>query len=74
LKKAKFSISIYPGAVGSTALAFILPCVFHLKICWDDLHPLIIAKDIFIIVFGIVAGVISVIAVILRIASGNAGG
>ncbi|WAQ95755.1 AVT3-like protein [Mya arenaria] len=61
----------FNGAVGSTALAFILPCLFHLKVCWHDLHPVFKAKDILIIIFGVCAGCVSVVAVIQRIASGE---
>lgn len=62
-------ISAFVGALGSTVLAYILPCLFHLRLCWTDLPTPIIAKDITIIVMGIgcgVAGVYSVLDQIIR--------
>lgn len=57
----------YAGAVGSSVLGFILPCLFHLKMCWSDLNVFVKAKDIIIVIFGVFASVISVVSVIQRI-------
>jgi solute carrier family 36 (proton-coupled amino acid transporter) len=42
------------GALGSTALAFILPAVFHFKIFYPSLSFFVKAKDVLIILFGLV--------------------
>ncbi|XP_060600506.1 proton-coupled amino acid transporter 2-like isoform X2 [Ruditapes philippinarum] len=60
-------VGAFVGAVGSSVLAFILPCLFHLRLCWNELNVFIKFKDIFIIVFGVFASIISVISVIQRI-------
>ncbi|KAL4240014.1 hypothetical protein ACF0H5_000809 [Mactra antiquata] len=60
-------VGAFVGAVGSSALAFILPCLFHLKLCWQDISVFIKIKDFIIIIFGIFASIISVISVIQRL-------
>ncbi|PVD39563.1 hypothetical protein C0Q70_02198 [Pomacea canaliculata] len=45
-------VSAFVGAVGSTVLAYILPCVFHLKLHWHHLPLLVKVKDIVIILVG----------------------
>ncbi|XP_074648360.1 uncharacterized protein LOC141903891 isoform X2 [Tubulanus polymorphus] len=57
-------ISALIGAFGSTALGFILPCIFHLRLEWNDLSVAVKIKDIFIIIIGTVGGVIGVEKVI----------
>ena len=52
------------GSVGSSLLAYILPCLFHMKICWHKLNPFIKTKDILIVVFGLIASLVSVVSVI----------
>jgi proton-coupled amino acid transporter len=42
------------GALGSTALAFILPAIFHVKIFYREISVWIIIKDILIVIFGTV--------------------
>ena len=47
------------GVIGSftgTCLCFIFPCYFHLKLRWETLSKWQVFVDVFIIVFGVVAG------------------
>ncbi|XP_060076775.1 neutral amino acid uniporter 4-like [Ylistrum balloti] len=68
--RASFAyIGGFTGAVGSSALAFILPCLFHLKLCHKDLSYGVIIKDILIIVFGCGASCISLVYVIKALVS-----
>ncbi|KAJ8318235.1 hypothetical protein KUTeg_003326 [Tegillarca granosa] len=60
-------VGAFVGAVGSSLLAYILPCVFHLKLCREDLSYFIIIKDVVIIVVGIFCSVISLYTVILSL-------
>lgn len=60
-------VGAFVGAVGSSVLAFILPCLFHLRLCWHDINIFIKLKDMIIIVFGVFASIISVISVVERI-------
>ena len=39
-----------------------------MKICWHDLNPFVKAKDIIIIIFGLVASLVSAYTVIQEIA------
>ena len=52
------------GSIGSSALAYILPCVFHLVLFKRTVHPIVVLKDILIICFGIVGGVVGLYVVI----------
>ncbi|XP_064602591.1 uncharacterized protein LOC135468322 isoform X2 [Liolophura sinensis] len=52
------------GAVGSTMLAYILPCIFHLKLAGFRLSRGIWVKNMLIVLIGICGGVMSVYAVI----------
>ncbi|XP_069124866.1 uncharacterized protein [Argopecten irradians] len=68
--RASFAyIGGFTGAVGSSALAFILPCLFHLKLCHSDLSYGVIIKDVLIIVFGCCASTISLIYVVKELVS-----
>ena len=58
-----------PGALGSTMLAYILPCLFHLKLRWQALPPAIKVKDITIIIIGVCCGAAGVYSVLLQIIS-----
>lgn len=47
------------GVIGSftgSCLCFIFPCYFHMKLRWESLSKIEVAIDVFIMVFGIVAG------------------
>ncbi|XP_077992695.1 uncharacterized protein LOC144446744 [Glandiceps talaboti] len=57
-------ITAVVGAVGSSLLAFILPCIFHLKLKWNELSKALIVKDISIIIVGTTGGIVSLVVVI----------
>ncbi|CAG5117101.1 unnamed protein product [Candidula unifasciata] len=60
-------VSAFIGAVGSSLLAYVLPCIFHLRLCWHKLGYGIRIKDICIIVFGVVASLVSLYTTILEV-------
>ncbi|XP_053391552.1 uncharacterized protein LOC123563758 isoform X2 [Mercenaria mercenaria] len=60
-------VGAFVGAVGSSVLAFILPCLFHLRLCWHEIGVFIKVKDILIIAFGVFSSIISVVSVVERI-------
>lgn len=60
-------ISAFVGALGSTMLAYILPCVFHLRLCWSHLPMCIKVKDIGIIILGLACSVTGVYSVLVQI-------
>lgn len=57
-----------PGAIGSSLLAYILPCLFHLKLCHRDLPWLVCFKDTVIIILGILCSIVSLYSVIIQLA------
>lgn len=57
-------MSAITGAIGSSMLAFILPCIFHLVLFKQTIHPIVVLKDILIILFGIVGGLVGLYVVI----------
>ncbi|KAL3876043.1 hypothetical protein ACJMK2_033929 [Sinanodonta woodiana] len=60
-------IGAFTGAVGSSMLAYILPCLFHLKICWSDIDLMTKFKDISIVIIGLFASVVSLYTVIISL-------
>ncbi|BFZ02921.1 hypothetical protein BsWGS_05960 [Bradybaena similaris] len=60
-------VNAFIGAIGSSLLAYVLPCIFHLRMCWHKLGYGIRIKDICIIVFGIVASIVSLYTTILEV-------
>ncbi|XP_028406582.1 amino acid transporter AVT3B-like [Dendronephthya gigantea] len=60
-------VSALSGSIGSSLLAFILPCAFHLIIKRDTLPTLIVAKDIILILFGIIAGIVGFVTTLIKI-------
>ena len=52
------------GALGSSLLVYVLPCLFHLKVCWNDVSRVIKVKDIALIIFGVLGAIIGVYSVI----------
>ncbi|KAK7507847.1 hypothetical protein BaRGS_00000812, partial [Batillaria attramentaria] len=60
-------ISAFVGALGSTMLAYILPCLFHLRLCWSELPLGIKVKDITIIVLGVACGIAGIYTVLVEI-------
>ncbi|KAL8618787.1 hypothetical protein ACOMHN_000215 [Nucella lapillus] len=57
-------VAAFVGAVGSIFVAYILPCLFHMKLCWSNLPPAIRLKDVFIVGLGVVFCVMGVYSVI----------
>ena len=55
------------GSIGSSLLAFILPCLFHLIIKKDSLSSCIVTKDILLTLFGIVAGIVGLVTTLIKI-------
>ena len=64
-------ISAMSGSIGSSVLAFILPCTFHLIIKKDTLPTGIVVKDIFLILFGIIGGIVGFVTTLIRIVEGK---
>ena len=60
-------VAALSGSIGSSLLAFILPCVFHLILKRDTLPTLIVAKDILLILFGIIAGIVGFVTTLIKI-------
>ncbi|KAH9498872.1 hypothetical protein Btru_004913 [Bulinus truncatus] len=60
-------VSAFVGALGSSLLAYILPCLFHLKLCGNNISFGIRLKDYSIIVFGILASIISLYTTIKEV-------
>lgn len=46
----------FVGSFTGTCLCFILPCYFHIKLKWDELHWYDIALRWFVIIFGFICG------------------
>ncbi|XP_076453103.1 uncharacterized protein LOC143288461 isoform X2 [Babylonia areolata] len=46
-------VSAFIGALGSTTVAFILPCAIHLRLCWPHLPLAVRVKDVAIVVLGL---------------------
>jgi hypothetical protein len=53
--------------MGSSVLAFILPCVFHLVLFKDSNSALVVIKNITLIVFGIVGGIVGIVITVQTI-------
>ena len=60
-------VTALSGSIGSSILAFILPCVFHLIIKRNALPSYIVTKDILLILFGTVAGIVGFVTTLIRI-------
>lgn len=60
-------ITALSGSIGSSLLAFILPCIFHLIIKRDTISTGIVVKDIMLILFGIVAGLVGFVTTLIKI-------
>lgn len=59
------------GALGCNAMAFILPTIFHIKICWTRLGTLTILRDALIALFGTLALVVCTYTTVLKIVRGE---
>ena len=63
--KNKFAyVSALTGSLGSSVLAYILPCIFHIVLYKNTNSVAVVIKDIIIVVFGIVGGVVGVVITI----------
>nr|XP_022316194.1 amino acid transporter AVT3A-like isoform X2 [Crassostrea virginica] len=60
-------VAAFTGAIGSSLLAYILPCLFHLKLCRKDLPWLVCFKDSVIILLGVLCSIVSLYSVILQL-------
>ncbi|CAL1529003.1 unnamed protein product [Lymnaea stagnalis] len=60
-------VSAFIGAIGSSVIAYILPCLFHLKLCWHKIGFCVRFKDICIIVFGTAASILSLYTTIKEV-------
>ncbi|KAL9967095.1 hypothetical protein ACROYT_G025260 [Oculina patagonica] len=55
---------LFMGLVGSftgTCLCFVFPCIFHMVLKWDELKWYNIGVRVFIIVFGLICGILGVV-------------
>ncbi|XP_033104483.1 amino acid transporter AVT3B-like isoform X2 [Anneissia japonica] len=57
-------INAINGSIGSTLLAYILPAVISIKLAGQDISRLVFAKNIFLILFGILGGLSGLIVTI----------
>ena len=55
------------GSLGSSVLAYILPCIFHIVLFKNTNSVGVVIKDIIFIIFGIVGGVVGVVITIQNI-------
>ncbi|XP_013084175.2 uncharacterized protein LOC106069130 isoform X3 [Biomphalaria glabrata] len=60
-------VSSFVGAIGSSVLAYILPCLFHLKLCGNNISCSIKIKDYSIIIFGVLASIVSLYTTIKEV-------
>lgn len=68
LLKDEFAyVNAFIGSMGSSVLAYILPCVFHLVLFKDTNSVLVVLKNISLIVFGIVGGVVGIVITVQTI-------
>ena len=67
LKNYFFYVSALLGSVGSIALAYILPCFFHLCLCRESTRKIswsVWTKDVAIILIGVATGALGLYSVI----------
>ncbi|XP_050393949.2 uncharacterized protein LOC126811930 [Patella vulgata] len=60
-------ILAFVGAIGSSLLAYILPCIFHIKLSWSNMSVFIKFKDILLIIVGSCCSIVSCYSVVVRI-------
>ena len=60
-------VAAMSGSIGSSLLAFVLPCCFHFILKKYDLSTFIVAKDILLILFGIIAGIVGFATTLIKI-------
>ena len=61
-----FCYVLFVGSIGSCPLAFIIPCLLHMKL--TDSGILVKAKDIVIIIIGVAIMVVSTVVTIQELA------
>lgn len=67
---------LFMGLVGSftgTCLCFIFPCVFHIVLKWKELRWYNIVARVYVIVFGIVCGVLGIVFTGIELANAVSG-
>lgn len=64
-------LNVFSGAVGCSALSFILPCVIHIKLCNPSKAHLV--KDITIVSLAVLSSLLAVGQVLYYLATGKAG-
>ena len=62
---------IFVGAIGCSLLAYILPCLIHLKIKGRAMRLRLIIKDLIIIFLSVMASILTMVVIIGEIASGK---
>ena len=59
-------ISALTGSIGSALLSYILPCIFHISLHKDTMSKWTFAKDVFLILFGIIGGTMGVVVTVMQ--------
>jgi len=68
LLKNEFAyVNAFIGSLGSSVLAYILPCIFHLVLFKHTNSVGVVIKDIVFIIFGIVGGVVGVVITVQNV-------
>jgi len=60
-------IAALTGSIGSSLLSYILPCIFHIKLQRRTMSKWIFAKDLGLIMLGVVGGIMGMTVTILEI-------
>ena len=68
LLKNEFAyVTAFIGSLGSSVLAYILPCTFHLVLFKNTNSVGVVIKDIVFIIFGVVGGVVGVVITVQNV-------
>jgi len=68
LLKDEFAyVNAFIGSMGSSVLAYILPCVFHLVLFKNTNSGFVVIKNIVFILFGIIGGIVGVVMTVRTI-------
>ena len=68
LLKSEFAyVTALIGSMGSSVLAYILPCTFHLVLFKHTNSVGVVIKDIVFIIFGLVGGIVGVVITVQNI-------
>lgn len=60
-------IAALTGSIGSSLLSYILPCIFHIILQRRHVSKWIVAKDLGLIVFGVIGGSMGMIVTVMEI-------